>query len=129
MRRLLKKYVFALLVVMALACAIYFARSTAVPEPVPDYALQAAEIYRLEIGVAFFVAFYLATLAFLLAISGRGFAEFGTKGLKIEKVIEQKDGSSRRQAQIDRQTREMLKGIQSTLASHQKRLERMEEGR
>jgi hypothetical protein len=111
MRRPLEKYGFALLVVMALACAIYFAGSVAVPEPIPDYALQAAEIYRLEIGAAFFVAIYLAILAFLLALSGRGFAEFGTKGLKIQQVVERSENGFLHQAEIDRQTRLKLREL------------------
>jgi len=78
MRRL-ERYGFALLVFVGLACASYLAGSAEVPEPVPDFALQAEEIYRLEIGTAFFIAFYLVTMAFVLALDGKGFAEFGTR--------------------------------------------------
>lgn len=53
----------------------------------PDYALQAEEIYRLEIGAAFFAAFYLVTMAIVLALTGKGFAEIGTSGLKAEQVV------------------------------------------
>jgi hypothetical protein len=83
--RWFRRYGFAALVLGALACACHLAGSATVPDPVPDFALQAEEIYRLEIGAAFFVAFYLATMAFVLALSGKGFAEFGTKGTKSGK--------------------------------------------
>lgn len=100
----------------------------------PDYALRAAEVYRLEIGAAFFVAFYLVVMALLLALSGKGFAEFGTRGLKVNEVVEQQDDATlRQQARIDHQTREMLEDvraevedIQTTLGSHRQRLERIE---
>lgn len=134
MRRPLEKYVFALLVVMALACAIYFAGTVVVPEPVPDFALRAGEIYRLEVGAAFFVAFYLATMAFFLALDGKGFAEFGTKGLKADEVVGRQDVATlRQQARVDRQTRELLEEVrteveevQATLGLHRQRLERIE---
>lgn len=127
MRRLLKKYIFALLVVVALACASYLAGTVAVPEPVPDFALRAAEIYRLEIGAAFFVAFYLATMALLLALGGKGFAEFGTKGLKVEEIVGGTDSRSQRQIfarqlEINYRTDKMLKEV------HQ-RLEKLERSR
>jgi hypothetical protein len=125
MRRLLESYGFAFLIFMALACACLMAGTAAIPEPVPDFALRAPEIYRLEIGAAFFGAFYLATLAFLLALSGRGFAEVGTRGLKIDQVVNSST-ALRHQAQIDLRTRKTLKaldaavdGIQAEMASHQ----------
>lgn len=133
MRRTLEKYGFAFLVLMALACASYLAGTAAAPEPVPDFALRAEEIYRLEIGMAFFVAFYLVTLTFLLALNGRGFAEFGTRGLKVEKIVERSEDGFRQQAEIDRQTRKTLnefdaamKDMQAELDSHRKHLESME---
>lgn len=83
----LKKHGFAFFVSLALVGAGLLAGSAATPQPVPDYALQAEEIYRLEIGAASFVVFYLAVMAIALALDGRGFAEFGTKGLKAEQVV------------------------------------------
>jgi hypothetical protein len=116
-----ERYGFAFLVLGALACASYLAGSAVVPEPVPDYALQAEEIYRLEIGAAFFVAFYLVTMALLLALHGRGFAEFGARGLKATTVVAQQE-SSARQKKIDRQVFEKLN-------SHDQRLARLESKR
>lgn len=104
----LRHYGFAFLVVMALACASFLAGSAAVPDPVPDYALQAEEIYRLEIGAAFFVAFYLATMAVVLALTGKGFAEFGTQGLKAHRVITQ-------QKELDRQLLQKLRLLEQRL--------------
>lgn len=135
MRRLLQRYGFAFLIFMALACSCLMAGTADAPEPVPDFALQAEEIYRLEIGAAFFVAFYLATLTFLLALGGRGFAEIGTTGLKVDQVID--SGSAlRRQAQVDLRTKKTLKALdaaidnlQAELVSQQRRLERLEADR
>ena len=72
----IRRYGFAGLVSGALACALYLAGSVAVPDPVPDFALQAEEIYRLEIGAAFFIAFYLAAMAFVLALSNNSLGYF-----------------------------------------------------
>lgn len=115
MHRLLKHYGFALLVFVALACASFLAGSAAVPDPVPDYALQSEEIYRLEIGAAFFVAFYLATMALMLAFSGRGFAEFGTRGLRAETVVS-------RQKQLDRHMLKKLDSLPAALAELERRI-------
>ena len=54
---------------------------------VPNFALQASAVYRLEVGAACFAVFYLAAIAFMLALDGRGFAEFSTKGLRATKVV------------------------------------------
>lgn len=91
------------------------------PGSVPDYALQSEEIYRLEIGAAFFVAFYLATMAVVLAFAGRGFAEFGTKGLKTETVV-----SLDAQEELDHQILEQLREASSELEDMQKRLKKLE---
>ena len=61
------------------------------PDAVPDFALQVAPVYRLEVGAACFVAVYLAAMAFSLALDGRGFAELGTRGLRAEQVIRAAD--------------------------------------
>ncbi|HEX6601865.1 MAG TPA: hypothetical protein VF030_04425 [Solirubrobacterales bacterium] len=116
MHRLLKHYGFAVLVFVALACASFLAGSAAPPEPVPDYALQSEEIYRLEIGAAFFAAFYLATMAVVLALSGKGFAELGTRGLRAERVIDS-------QKRLDRQMLARLDSVPAALAELDKRTE------
>jgi hypothetical protein len=133
----LKNYGFALMVVAALVGAIYVAGSVKIPDPVPDYALQAEEIYRLEVGAASFVAFYLATMAVMLALDGRGFAEFGTRGLKAETVVgrgeERQQAAIRHQKLVERRTHIKLESLQSALDEaqglleiHQQRLDRLE---
>jgi len=113
-----ERYGFAFLVLVALASASYLAGSAAVPEPVPDYALQAEEIYRLEIGAAFFVAFYLATLAVVLALKGKGFTEFGTQGVKAQQVVVPQ-GPATTKEKLDEQ-------ILRKLGSQERRLKKLE---
>jgi hypothetical protein len=124
----LEKYGLAFLVAMALACSGYLAGSVAIPQPVPDYALRAQEIYRLEIGVAFFVAFYLATMAVVLALTGKGFAEVGPQGMKAEVVVAQRD-----QKELNHRILEEVRNANSDLEemtrrfkSHEQRLEKLE---
>lgn len=73
-------------------------------------------------GAAFFVVFYLAAMALILALSGRGFAEFGTKGLRVEKIIDRTTRQQltlHRQVKLDRRTTERLN-------EQEKRLEELE---
>ena len=122
MRRWLENYGFAFLVLAALMSASYQAATVAVPDPVPDFALKAEQVYRLEVGAAFFVVFYLAAMALILALSGRGFAEFGTKGLRVEKIIDRTTRQQltlHRQLKLDRRTTERLN-------EQEKRLEKLE---
>lgn len=122
--RWIRSYGFATLVVASAAIAVYLAATVAVPDPVPDFALKAREIYRLEVGMAFFVAFYLAAMAIALALDGRGFAELGTKGLKagkiVDKAADRHQQGLRRQRNLDRRTKERLR-------EHDVRLEKLEE--
>lgn len=113
MQRTIQRHGFAFLVFVALACASLLAGSAAVPEPVPDYARQSEEIYRLEIGAAFFVAFYLAVMALILALGGSGFAELGTQGLKARKVITQQE--STRQKRLDYRVLQKLQLLEQRL--------------
>jgi hypothetical protein len=124
----LEKYGLAFLVAMALACSGYLAGSVAIPQPVPDFALRAREIYRLEIGAAFFVAFYLATMAVVLALRGKGFAEFGPQGMKAAVVVAQRD-----QKELNYRILEEVRNANSDLEemtrrfkSHEQRLEKLE---
>lgn len=91
MRHWLRDFGFPLLVLVDLVGSAYVASSARIPESVPDFALQAASVYRLEVGSACFVIVYLAAIAFFLALDGRGFAELGTRGLKAEQVIRAAD--------------------------------------
>ena len=140
MERRPHNYGFAFLVLLGLACASYLAGSAAVPEPVPDLALNSPEIYRLEIATAFSVILYLATMAVVLALRGEGFAEFGTRGLKAATVIgptarEQQEASSRQLKLVDEAERRMeeltadLKSLREKVDSQQVRLEELESKR
>lgn len=140
MRHWVKNYGFATLVIAGAMAAAYLAATVAVPNPVPDFALKAREIYRLEVGMAFFVAFYLAAMALVLAFDGRGFAEFGTGGLKVEKVVASSVESQQevlfRQLRLGRRTRKNFDEVHSDLGSirgqleiFDERLERLEERR
>jgi len=136
----LEKYGFVFLVFVALACTSYIAGSARVPRPVPDLALQSQEIYRLEIALAFFVAFYLVTLTVLLALGGRGFAEFGARGLKATTVIgptvrERQEASSRQLILADEAEGEAeelvadLEDLRERVDSQQVRLDDLESKR
>jgi hypothetical protein len=125
--RKLDTYGFAFLVLAALACASFLAGSANVPSPVPDCALQAPEVYRLEIGAAFFVAFYLAVLAVVLALEGKGFSEFGTRGLKVETVVDRKGSGDHqqilmRQLEIDRRADKKLQELRCDVKDLQDKL-------
>jgi hypothetical protein len=87
MRPWLRDFGFPALVVANLVGSASLAASARVPDSVPDYALQADAVYRLEVGAACFVVIYLATVAFFLALDGRGFTEFGNKGIRAAEVV------------------------------------------
>jgi len=54
------------------------------PTPVPNFALKAAAVYRIEIGAAAFLGLYLISMALVLALNNRGFSEIGMSGLKAQ---------------------------------------------
>jgi hypothetical protein len=133
--RWLKKYGFAILVLIAIGGACYLAASVDVPDPAPDFALKSREVYRLEIGGAFFAVFYLVALTFVLALSGRGFAQLGTQGFKAERVVvDQKQNTAfLGQRRINRTMRDGLaelragmRAVDQTLSEHQKQLDQLE---
>jgi hypothetical protein len=66
--------------------------TASLPAAVPDFALQATTVYRLEVGAACFIVIYLAAMALFLALDGGGFTEFGTRGLKAAQIIRAADG-------------------------------------
>ncbi|MGN6215402.1 MAG: hypothetical protein ACTHN7_00370 [Solirubrobacterales bacterium] len=139
MRRRLRDIGFPILVLSALAASAYLAATAHVPDPVPDYALQAVAVYRLEIGAACFAAFYLAAMALVLALDGRGFAEFGTRGLKVDDIVDrratavQEDISE--QAKFNQWMEKYLESLDYALqrtdqrqTSYDQRLEKLERG-
>lgn len=90
-------------------------------------------MYRLEVGAACFAAFYLAAMALVLALDGRGFAELGTKGLRAVEVTRAAD---EQQAQFNQdikrsleKTNAAVKTTAEAVSKQRKRLEKMEEER
>jgi len=82
---------FAILVGLAVLVAAYMAWKVEVPPAVPDFALNAAAIYRVEVGAAAFLGLYLVAMAFVLALNNRGFSEIGVHGLKAQDIKAQQD--------------------------------------
>jgi len=139
MRRWLRDFGFPGLVLGALVVSGNLGASVRVPNPVPDFALQAAAVYRLEVGAACFAAFYLAAMVLILAFDGRGFAEFGTRGLKATDVIQvanKQEVSLAERAEANRDLKERLNKTNDALNSaieamreQEERLETLEEER
>jgi hypothetical protein len=77
---------FAMLVGLAVIVAAYVAWNVEVPSEVPDFALQAAFVYRVEVGAATFLGLYLVAMAFVLALNNRGFSEIGVSGVKAQDI-------------------------------------------
>jgi hypothetical protein len=75
---------FAALVAAAIVAGGLIAADVSVPTPVPNFALKAAAIYRIEVGAAAFLGLYLVAMAFVLALNNRGFSEIGMSGLKAQ---------------------------------------------
>lgn len=71
-----------MLVGLAVALGLMAAATVAVPADIPAVALQAAPVYRLEVGGALFTGLYLASMAFVLALRNQGFSEIGTSGVR-----------------------------------------------
>jgi hypothetical protein len=79
---------FAILVSLAALAAACVGWKVEVPSEVPDFALNAAAIYRVEVGAATFLGLYLVAMAFVLALNNRGFSEIGVHGLKAQDITE-----------------------------------------
>ena len=73
---------FAVLVGFGAVAAIWVTCAVDPPAEIPSFALQAAVVYRLEVGAAVFAAAYLASLAFVLALGNRGFSELSATGVR-----------------------------------------------
>lgn len=99
--RWLARWGFATLVGCGAVAAIVAAAGAEPPTPIPTYALQAAAVYRLEVGAAVFVCFYFGSLALALSFSNRAFTEVGSGRLKAgdigsaeqEKTIRDQDST------------------------------------
>jgi hypothetical protein len=76
----------AVLVVSDAILGLWAGATVAVPADVPSFALQAAAVYKLEVGAAVFTGAYLVSLALVLAFRNRAFAEIGMSGIKVEEI-------------------------------------------
>jgi hypothetical protein len=91
-RAWVERWGFAIIVGLAALVAAGVAWKVEVPPEVPDFALNAAPIYRVEVGAATFLGLYLVEIAFVLALNNRGFSEVGTHGLKAQDITEKTQG-------------------------------------
>jgi hypothetical protein len=73
---------FAALVGVAFLVGLLAGATVALPADIPGVALEAAPVYRLEVGGAIFLGLYFAATSFVLALRDRAFTELGTNGIK-----------------------------------------------
>jgi hypothetical protein len=81
----------AALVACGAAAAAWVAWRAAVPPEIPAFALQAAPVYRVEVGAAVFAAAYLGSTALVLALDNRAFSDISTSGFRAQAIIETQD--------------------------------------
>jgi hypothetical protein len=87
----LEAYGFALLVLLEILAAAAIALTASVSEN-PPLVGDSEPLYRLLVGAAALIAFYLAGLAFVLALRGFGFTQLGPRGVKASRVLNEKQG-------------------------------------
>ena len=87
-----RSYGFAVLVLLAIVAATFLALRTAVPEPVPDFALQAQAIYRIEVGLGAFLGFYVVCSLLVSALNGHGMTRVGREGLHVQRIVPRGNG-------------------------------------
>lgn len=84
--------------------AVFAAVSTAIgvdlPPDLPGFALQAAPVYRLEVGAATFLGLYLVSMALVLALNNRGFSEIGMRGVKAADLSRGAEGRAFRRQEV-----------------------------
>jgi hypothetical protein len=85
---LIIRWGFAAMIAAAIAVGLAVAVTVAPPADIPSFALQAAPVYRVEVGAAVFLGLYLATMALVLAMHNRGFTEMGTGGIRARDLAE-----------------------------------------
>lgn len=139
MRRWFRNFGFPILAIAALVISGYLAAGVRVPDPVPNFALQAAPVYRLEVGAASFTVLNLAAMALALALDGRGFAELGTRGLRAVEVVRSTDEQAvsfsenvklnHEMEEKLEQTNAALENTVRTMRKQEKRLATLEEER
>jgi hypothetical protein len=100
----LVNYGFAGLVFLAFVGGAIASQRTEVPPvgELPGLAFGSQTLYRNEVGGISFIFYYLAALVFVLALNGRGFTQFGLKGVRDGKVV-------------NRETHETIKGQEQSI--------------
>jgi hypothetical protein len=81
---LVVRWWFAVMIAIAIAVGFVAAMTVAPPSDIPNVALRAMPVYRVEVGAAVFFGLYLATMAFALALHNRAFTEMGTRGIRAQ---------------------------------------------
>jgi ABC-type multidrug transport system fused ATPase/permease subunit len=84
----LARWGFAALVGAAALVGLGVSATVALPTAIPGVALQAAPVYRLEVGGAIFVGLYLVAMSFVLALQNRAFTEIGTGGMRARSLVD-----------------------------------------
>lgn len=123
---------FSILVSLAVLAAACVAWKVEVPSTVPDFALNAAAVYRVEIGAATFLGLYLVAMALVLALNNRGFSEIGVHGLKAQDITKKaQQGAIQEQDQRLKMVWRFVKALERTTDASanelRKRLEKLEE--
>ena len=123
---------FALLVGASIVAAILIAADVPVPSPVPNFALKAAAIYRIEIGAAAFLGLYLVSMAFVLALNNRGFSEIGMSGLKAQDIANREqqwaiDAQEKALESVNTMVSELEDFTESSVESLDERLDELNE--
>jgi len=124
----LSRWGFAVLVSIGVVVAVAAAWRVHVPVTVPDFALKAETIYRVEVGAGTFLGFYLVTMAFVLALSNRGFSEIGVNGLKAQDMANKaQQDAIQGHEELLKILREMMSEIEVSDQELQTRLEALED--
>lgn len=113
---------FATLVTVGFIAAACAASTVQPLAEVPSFALQAAPVYRLEVGAAVFVGIYLASMALVLALNNRAFSEVGMSGFKAQDI------GRATQAQTIRVQQRELADLAQIVARLQEKIERDAKG-
>jgi hypothetical protein len=123
---------FAVVVTLAVLVAVCVAWKVEVPSTVPDFALNAAAVYRVEVGAATFLGLYLVAMAFALALNNRGFSEIGVNGLKAQDITREIQGDAiqehdQRLKMVWRFVKVLERSTDASANELRKRLEKLEE--
>lgn len=84
----ISRWGFGVAVVVAAVLGAGVGTTVSLPSDIPGVALQAAPVYRLEVGAAIFVGLYVVAMALVLAFQNRGFTEIGSGGVRAHDLTE-----------------------------------------